>query len=131
MAESTRQRKAFEIYFSLGGHRSIERLRRRLHELHGKAPSLRSLYEWSSRYQWQNKIAGLEQEARDAFHDETALAFKEMYKRQAQAGIFLQQKGMEIVQASAEKATPEAGMRAIVEGAKLERMARGDNRPWK
>jgi hypothetical protein len=96
-------------------------------ERKGKAPSLRTLYDWSSRYGWQAKIARLEHEARVAEDEARIAAIREMQDRQARAGLFLQQKGMEwLVAMDLDVASPEAAIRAIVEGAKLERLVRGE-----
>lgn len=52
MAEGTRQRQAFDLYWQLGAERSIERLRQQL-AARGRARSLRTLYEWSRSCHWQ------------------------------------------------------------------------------
>jgi hypothetical protein len=127
LAESTKHRSAFEAYWRLGQDRSIERLHSALAEGSRKAPSLRTLYEWSSRYHWQSRIAQLEREARVVEDEARIAAIREMHERQAKAGLFLQQKGMEwLVNLGEDVASPEAAVRAIVEGAKLERLARGE-----
>jgi hypothetical protein len=127
LAESTKHRLAFEAYWRLGQDRSIERLHSVLAGRNGRVPSRRTLYDWSSRYQWQARIAGLEREARTAEDHARMVAIREMHERQAKAGLLLQQKGTEwLVNLGAEVATPEAAVRAIVEGAKLERLARGE-----
>lgn len=103
MAETTRHREAFDAYWRLGAERSIERL----HEVlaaRRRAPTLRTLYEWSRRHRWQDRIARLEWEA-----------------------LLLQQKGTEwLAGMDPKQATPDAAIRSIVEGARLERVARGE-----
>ena len=127
MAESTRHRQAFEVYWRLGAERSIERLRDALHAKYGRAPSLRTLYGWSSAYSWQFRISDLEREARAAEDAARIEEIREMAERQAKEGLFLQQKGMEwLVGMDPGLATPEAATRAIVEGAKLERISLGE-----
>jgi hypothetical protein len=127
MAETTKHRLAFDVYWRLGPERTIERLHLALAGGAKQAPSLRTLYEWSSRFHWQSRIAQLEQQARVAEDETRVAAIREMHERQAKAGLFLQQKGMEWMVAMGEEvATPEAAVRAIVEGAKLERLARGE-----
>src|SRR5687767_931196 len=127
MAESTKQREAFEVYWRLGSDRSLERLRLALVAQKGNAPSLRTLSEWSRRYLWQHRLARVEHEARIAEDEAKVAAIRDMYDRQAKAGLLLQQKGMEwLVGTDPEQATPDAAVRAIVEGAKLERAARGE-----
>ena len=50
-----------------------------------------------------------------------------MQARQAKEGLLLQQKGAEwLAQIENEKASPEAAIRAVVEGARLERLALGE-----
>ena len=55
MTETTRQREAFNLYWELGGERSIERLHAELRRS-GRAPDLRTLYRWSSRFRWQQRL---------------------------------------------------------------------------
>ena len=126
MAESTRQREAFDSYWQLGAERSIERLHAAL-SADGTAPNLRTLYTWSSRYHWQDRLADLERQAGVAAEEARREAIGEMYERQAKEGLLLQQRGAEWLSSSgAEAASPEAAIRALVEGARLERLARGE-----
>jgi hypothetical protein len=125
--EPARQRHAFEIYWRLGDDRSIERLHEALKEKNGRAPSLRTLYGWSASGQWQHRIARLENEARIAEDEARITAIREMAERQARAGLLLQQKGTQwLIQFGDQDATVESAIRAIVEGAKLERLASGE-----
>jgi len=127
MSETSKHRQAFEAYWRLGAERTIERLREALITKQGKAPSLRTLYEWSRRYHWQYRIAELEHQARVAEDEGRLTAIKEMYERQAKEGVYLQQKGVAWLEAvDVEVVSPEAALRAIVEGAKLERISRGE-----
>jgi hypothetical protein len=127
MVESTRQRQAFEIYWRLGAQRSVERVAAELARSKGRAPALRTLYGWSSRHQWQHRLARLEHEAQVAEDEARVAAIKEMCERQGKAGLLLQQKGIEwLVAIEAEAVSPDAAVKAIVEGAKLERLARGE-----
>lgn len=50
---------ALKLYFELGEERSIEKLRKHLRTLHGKAPSHRTLQNWSKKYEWQKKLKEL------------------------------------------------------------------------
>ena len=126
MTESTRHREAFELYWRMGAHRSIERLHTELEAL-GSAPGLRTLYEWSRTYGWQQRIAGLEREARRAEDDVRVQALREMQDRHAKEALLLQQKGAEWITAKGgDDATADAAIRAIVEGARMERLARGE-----
>lgn len=126
MAESTKQRAAFEIYWRLGSERSIERTREELLRRYGRARSIRTLYIWSSRYQWKHQIARLEYEARVAENEVRVAEIKEMYERQAKAGLLMQQKGTEwLLSIDRGLVDANAALKAIFDGAKLERIARG------
>lgn len=126
MPESTRHRRAFERYWRLGSERSIEKLHAAMSS-EGSGPSLRTLYEWSRRYRWQDRLADLERQARAAEDEARVAAIREMQERQAKEGLLLQQKGAEwLAQIETEHASPEAAIRAVVEGARLERLARGE-----
>ena len=126
MPESTKHRHAFERYWRLGPERSIERLHAAM-EAEAKAPSLRTLYGWSSRYRWQDRVADLERRARAADDEARIQAIREMQERQAKEGLLLQQRGTQwLAQINDEQASPEAAIRAVVEGARLERLARGE-----
>ena len=126
MPENTRQREAFNCYWELGAERSIERLHEALAR-EGKAPTTRTLYEWSRRNHWQDRIGDLERKTRDAEDEARIATIREMQERQAREALLLQQKGAEwLAPVNAEEATPEAAIRAIVEGARLERLVRGE-----
>lgn len=126
MAETSRHRLAFGLYWEMGPERSIERLHAAL-AASGKAPTLRTLYEWSRRFHWQNRIARLEREARRAEDEARIEALREMHERQAKEGLLLQRKGTEWLAGMADThATADAAIRALVEGARLERLARGE-----
>ncbi len=126
MPETTRHRQAFDAYWRLGAERSIEGLHAALTAT-GKAPTLRTLFEWSRRYRWQHRIAGLERQARRAEDEARVRALGDMYERQAKEGLLLQQRGTEWLAAmEGADATAEAAIRAVVEGARLERVARGE-----
>ena len=126
MAETTRHRQAFSVYWEMGSERSVERLHAAM-SAQGKAPTLRTLYEWSRRYHWQRRIAQLEREARKADDEARIQALREMYDRQSKEALLLQQRGAEwLAGMSKGDATADAAIRAIVEGARLERLARGE-----
>ena len=126
MAESTLQREAFDTYWQLGAERSIELLHAAL-LANGTERTLRTLYTWSSRYHWQDRLLDLERQARVAAEEARQEEIREMYERQAKEGLLLQQRGAGWLSSSeAETASPEAAIRAVVEGARLERLARGE-----
>ena len=126
MRETTRHREAFDRYWRLGAGRTIRRLHAAL-EAEGSARSLRTLCEWSRQFHWQDRISDLESEARQAADAARVAAIREMHDRQAREGLLLQQRGTEwLGELKSEDASPEAAIRAITEGAKLERLARGE-----
>lgn len=126
MTESTKHRLAFDMYWELGASRSIERLHQLL-EKSGKAPTERTLYEWSRRYHWQDRLVELERKAREADDEAHLTALREMADRQAREALLLQQKGAEwLTGLGSDQVTAEAAIRAVVEGARLERLVRGE-----
>lgn len=125
MAESTRHRQAFDLYWRLGAGRSIEGLHAAL-SAQGAAPGLRTLYEWSRTYHWQSRLADLERAARRAEDEARIAAIREMEDRHAKEALLLQQKGAEwLTQLPADDVSADAAIRAIAEGVRLERLVRG------
>jgi hypothetical protein len=126
MTESTRHRQAFDAYWQLGANRSIERLQGVLASA-GVNVSLRTLYEWSSRYRWQDQLMRLEREARQQAERERIESLQEMYHRHTQEALLLQQKGAEwLTSLGVEQVTADAAIRAIAEGIRVERLVRGE-----
>jgi hypothetical protein len=126
MRETTRHRDAYNAYVDMGSERTIEKLRSWLRE-QGRAPSIRTLYEWSSSFHWQYRLDDLERKARVAEENARIKAIREMRERQAKEALLLQQKGAEWISGLMDAPSAEAAIRAIVEGAKLERLARGES----
>ena len=57
--ETLRQKQIFDIYYSLGDKRSLEKLNETLKntpEYSDKTPSLDTLKSWSKKYNWQERI---------------------------------------------------------------------------
>ncbi len=132
MPELARHRKAFELYLSLGAGRSIEALHRTLRAdpgSHGfpRAPTLRSLYAWSSRFRWQERIAELESRASEATTEAWIEQVRAMNQRQAKLALAIQQKGVQALTNIDPTSIdfPDA-VRAIIESARLERLACGE-----
>ena len=125
MREPTRHREAYAAYLALGAERSIERLHAE-RAAAGRTPSLRTLYEWSRCFHWQDRLAAFEHRARAAAEEAELEAIRAMHARQVTEALLLQQKGAAWLQGvAADAASPEAAIRAITEGAKLERLVRG------
>ena len=132
MKEQTRHRAAFNVYWSLGPARSIEALHGELQRNARKygfarPPHLRTVFAWSSRFDWQGRLAALEAAAREVDREAHIGAIREMNDRQAREGLALQQKALHRLNAlEPEELTPVALIRALLAGAKLERLARGE-----
>lgn len=130
MPENSRQREAFDSYWELGADRSIELLHSALSRVSPglrRPPGVRTLYEWARRYRWQERIQSMERQARGLAEEARVAALHEMYERQAREALLLQQRGTEWLSTfEADDATPDSAIRAIVEGAKLERLSRGE-----
>ena len=131
MSETTRHRRAFDLYLRMGAERSIAELQELIADdpsLIGmsSAPTVRTLESWSARFNWQDRLIELEHEAAARDHDDQVQVIREMNERHAKEGVALQQKGVERLQTlPAEKMTGADAVRSIVEGARLERIARG------
>lgn len=126
MGETTRHRHAFDLYWQLGAERSVERLHQTLRR-QGKGPSLRTLYQWSSRFRWQDRVLRLEQEARRVDDESRIEAIREMHDRHAREAVLLQRKGSEwLATIDSGRVTVDAAIRAVVEGVRMERLARGE-----
>ena len=126
MRETTRHRIAFNEYLALGPRRSIRKLQELLSK-QGKAPTERTLFEWSRALNWQMRIDEFEATARIAEDEVRIKAVREMQERQAREALLLQQQGMEwLGSIDPGEPSPDSAIRAITEGAKLERLARGE-----
>lgn len=122
MRESTRHREAFERYYRLGAKRSIERL----HEVMGTedqgAPSVRTLYEWSRKLQWQQRLDELEQASRLVDRELFIAERREAHHRHINISVLLQQKGVAWLGLLDERTVSgHAAIRALKEGVRMER----------
>jgi hypothetical protein len=128
MRELTRHRQAFDLYVRLGASRSLDRLRTELRERDGRAPSLRTLEEWSRTLEWQTRVDDFERRARQADEEARIQEIREMADRHVREALLLQQRGAEWARAvPEERIVAGDAIRAIVEGVKLERLARGES----
>ena len=132
MTEKTRHRLAFDLYVRLGADRSLEALDEALQDdpsLIGlkRAPSRSTLEAWSSAFHWQDRLLDLERQATEQDREQQLAALREMNERHAREGLALQQKGVERLQSlPAEQLTPSDAVRHLIEGVRLERLARGE-----
>jgi len=130
--EKTRYRLAFDLYVRMGPGRSLEALHRDLQKdpsLIGlkRAPSLSTLEAWSSAFHWQARLLDLERQAAEQDREEQLKALREMNERHAREGLALQQKAVErLGTLPPERLSASDAVRALVEGVRLERLARGE-----
>jgi hypothetical protein len=130
--EKTRHRLAFDLYIRMGPGRSLETLHRELQEDPGliglkRAPSLSTLEAWSSAFHWQARLLDLERQAAKQDREEQVKALREMNERHAREGLALQQKAVErLGTLPPERLSASDAVRALVEGVRLERLARGE-----
>ena len=132
MAASARQERAFGLYLKLGPDRSLAELARLLRadpDSAGlrRAPTLRTLENWSARYGWQERIAGIERKAREEEDRRRVEWVKQHRERLRQEGLLLQQRGIGWLKEkeTAEVSASEA-IRAIDTGFKLEALSLGE-----
>ena len=132
MREQTRHRQAFDAYVQLGPERSLEALQRQMaadpdaFRLRA-APALRTVQRWSVAFHWQDRLLDLERQATEQDRDQQLRTLREMAERHAKEGLALQQKGAERLQSlRPEELSPSDAVRALIEGVRLERLARGE-----
>ena len=122
MRESTRHRDAFERYVRLGAKRSIERLHEAMRTEDQGPPSIRTLYDWSSKLQWQQRIDEFEQAHRQLDRELFIVERRQAHNRHIQISVLLQQKGVEWLESLDERAVSgQAAIRAVKEGVRMER----------
>ena len=132
MSASSRQQRAFAVYLSLGPDRSLAELAAVLRADPGRAglrraPSLRTLEDWSARYRWQERIAGIDRQAREEAEREHLEWVKQHRERLRQEGLLLQQRGIEwLKNKQTDEVTAHEAIRAIDTGFKLEALALGE-----
>lgn len=89
MAPSERARLAFALYVNLGPRRSLDKLHRVLAD-HGIDVGIATLKRWSTRYDWQTRLADLDDQADLALDASNIRARVEMLERQSGLGRALQ-----------------------------------------
>ena len=98
MHEGKRQRDALEIYVRLGDDRSLRQLRETLEELWGeRAPSERTLEDWSSKLNWQQQIEDLEHRTAENHKEVLVKEHEDRLRRKQALGKFAQQRGFELL----------------------------------
>lgn len=123
--ETAKNYEAFCIYRDLGPGRSL----RLVSEMCGKNESL--LSRWSAKFDWVNR-ASLWDDEQDRIERKEAQEaqireIRKMRKRQADSGYAMQVKGLEALsQLAADEMSAQDIVKMMIEGAKLERLGRGD-----
>jgi len=129
---SSRQERAFALYLALGTERSLGGLAAALRADPGRAglrraPSLRTLEDWSARYRWQQRLADVERRAREDAERQHLEWVKQHRERLRQEGLLLQQRGIEwLKDKRTNDVTAHEAIRAIDAGFKLEALALGE-----
>ncbi len=132
MGASSRQERAFALYLALGPERSLGTLAAALRADPGRAdlrraPSLRTLEDWSARFRWQERIAEIERKARQEAERQHLEWVKQHRERLRQEGLLLQQRGIEwLKDKRTNDVTAHEAIRAIDAGFKLEALALGE-----
>ena len=122
MRETTRHREAYAAYLALGAERSIERLHAELAAA-GRTPSLRTLYEWSRCFHWQDRLAAFEHRARAAAEEAELEAIREMHARQVTEALLLQPRlGHHLREEGARDVVGEQALAVLREAGGVERL---------
>jgi hypothetical protein len=116
----------------MGASRSLEALLRQLRDAPSlvglkRGPSRSTLSTWSSALRWQDRLLDLERQAGEQDRERQLKVLQEMNERHAKEGLALQQKGIErLGTLPPEQFSPSDAIRAINDGVRLERLARGE-----
>jgi hypothetical protein len=132
MTASARQERAFALCLGLGPDRSLVGLARLLRADPGRAglkraPTLRTLENWSARYGRQKRIADVERKEREEAEKQHLEWVKQHRERLRQEGLLLQQRGIGwLKEKDAAEVSASEAIRAIDAGFKLEALALGE-----
>jgi hypothetical protein len=132
MTTSSRQERAFDLYLKIGPDRSLTELVRLIRADPGRAglrraPTLRTLESWSTRYGWQKRIAELERKEREEAERQHLEWVQQHRERLRQEGLLLQQRGVQWLQEkTAREVSASEAVRAIDTGFKLEALSLGE-----
>ena len=123
--ETSKAFNAFVLYRGmLPKERSLEKLRQKMDK---NTLYLRQLGVWSSRWQWVKRSLAYDEHLAEVRQEAQEKEIKEMAERQAKEGMLLQSKGIERYRSmEPQDMSPSDALRALIEGAKLERTARGE-----
>jgi len=110
--------EAFSFYFGLGTGRSYEAVAEKY------SVSKRGVVAHAQRDKWQERIAQLEQQARERADEQAAESLDAMNRRHLQEARFLQSRGLEGLKSGRFELYGAAG-RLVEQGVNLERLIRG------
>ena len=132
MASPGKSDLAFDTYLNQGAQRSLRGTQREIASNperydFKRAPSLRTLENWSARHRWPDRIAKLEHQAQIEEEREQVERIKGYRARLRQEGLVLQQRGLVWLQdKEADDVKANEAIKAIVEGFRLEALGLGD-----
>jgi hypothetical protein len=132
MPASSREHRAFAVYLSLGPDRSLAELAEVLRANPARAglrraPSLRTLEEWSVRGRWQDRIADVDRRAREEAERQHLERLSQYRQRLREEGLLLQQRGIEwLKKKNTDEVKAHEAIRAIDLGHRLEALALGE-----
>ena len=132
MSTQSREGRAFVVYLGLGPDRSLAELAAVLRADASRAglrraPSLRTLEDWSTRYRWRERIAEIDKRGREEAEQQHLDWVSQHRERLRREGLLLQQRGMDWLQNKAvDDVKAHEAIRAIDIGFKLEALALGE-----
>lgn len=119
--EGAKPWEAFVIYRDLGTERTLQKVSKQLKK------SMAMIGRWSSDWNWRERAAAWDGEQDKLARADQVKEIAEMRRLQAARGAKMQEKAMEALeQMEIEKLSPADVVRLMAEGAKLERLGRGD-----
>lgn len=119
--EGTKPWEAFVIYRDMGTDRALRKVAKQLQK------SITMIGRWSSDWKWQERVAAWDAEQDKLARADQVKEIAKMRKLQAQRGAKMQEKAMAALeQMEIEELSAADVVRLMTEGAKLERLGRGD-----
>jgi hypothetical protein len=121
IGESRQAFQAFAIYRDMGPARSLQKVAQQL------SKSLALMKRWSEKWSWVARAAAWDAELDRKTREAQEKARAEMAERHAQEAMMLQKKGLELLkQLDPNSASWNEAIKLVTEGAKLERLVRGE-----
>jgi hypothetical protein len=129
--ESPRAFEAFTLYRNMTPrHRSLATVCR---ELYGdSAGNIRLVEKWSSEWRWRDRAAAWDRELDRRTREAQVQARKDMAERHAALAVEVQTKALDrLMSLTREELSAGDALKMLVEGLKIERLARGEPEPVK